>query len=262
MIPKTIFFCWFGDVALDALSKTCISSWEKHLPDYTIHKIGNKAIDEKENSFISFAVAHKLWAFVSDYYRIKVLYELGGIYMDTDMMLLKSLNGLTPLHGFLGAENKQLVNAAIMGFSPQHPLLSQLLNHYSTLNPTSVEEIKQMTIPIIITKVIRDTYKFDSGFEAQVSFHNLTILPPATFYPMPFSKQVISSDYPMYVKDNTLGVHLWNASWVDHSILFLIRNKRYKAAWQRFKKDRKEKNVNFLYLKKMVYAFFVTKRVP
>src|SRR5690606_8141901 len=91
MLPKKIHYCWFGKKPIPKILKYCIDSWKTQLPDYQffLWNEGNTAFDCE---FINKAYDDKNWAFVSDYVRLKVVYEYGGIYLDTDMLLLKSLD--------------------------------------------------------------------------------------------------------------------------------------------------------------------------
>ena len=89
MIPKVVQYCWFGGKKKTKLIKDCIKSWKRYLPDYKIIEWNEKNSD-LAHPFVIEAYKLKKWAFVSDYIRLKVLYDFGGIYLDTDMMVLKS----------------------------------------------------------------------------------------------------------------------------------------------------------------------------
>ena len=88
MIPKIIHYCWFGGKELPELAKYCLASWEKYCPDYEIIRWDESNFDLNENSYVKEAYEHKKWAFITDYVRLKALYEIGGIYMDTDVELV------------------------------------------------------------------------------------------------------------------------------------------------------------------------------
>ncbi len=91
-IPKTIHYCWFGKNDLPPLVKKCIKSWHKYLPDYEFKLWDEQSFDITSNKWCQEAYKQKKYAFVADYVRLKVLYEQGGIYLDTDIQLYKSLN--------------------------------------------------------------------------------------------------------------------------------------------------------------------------
>ena len=94
MIPKVIHYCWFGGNEMSELEKKCIESWKTQCPDYEIIRWDETNYDVTKNLYMQQAYAAKKWAFVSDYARLDILYQHGGIYLDTDVELLQSLNTL------------------------------------------------------------------------------------------------------------------------------------------------------------------------
>ena len=94
MIPKVIHYCWFGGNPLPEEAKRCIESWKKYCPDYKIIEWNENNYDVNSNEYMKSAYKEKKWAFVSDYARIDVVYKYGGIYMDTDVELVKGLDNL------------------------------------------------------------------------------------------------------------------------------------------------------------------------
>lgn len=92
MIPKIIHYCWFGGKEMPALLQLCIASWKKYLPDYQIKRWDETNFDFNMAPLCKEAYAAKKWAFVADYCRIYALYTEGGIYMDTDILVLKNFD--------------------------------------------------------------------------------------------------------------------------------------------------------------------------
>lgn len=92
MIPKIIHYCWFGGKKMPPLLKLCIASWKKRLPDYRIKQWDESNFDFNMAPLCKEAYAAKKWAFVADYCRIYALYTEGGIYMDTDIMVLRNFD--------------------------------------------------------------------------------------------------------------------------------------------------------------------------
>ena len=93
-MSKYIHYCWFGGKPLPKLAKKCIKSWKKYLPDYEIIEWNENNVDLEECAFIKEAYENKKWAFVADYARTKAIYEMGGIYFDTDMLITKPIDFL------------------------------------------------------------------------------------------------------------------------------------------------------------------------
>lgn len=92
MIPKVIHYCWFGCKPLPEDVKRYIKTWKKYCPDYEIKEWNESNFDVKQNQYCREAYEAKKWAFVSDYVRLKVLYDYGGVYMDTDVEVCKPLD--------------------------------------------------------------------------------------------------------------------------------------------------------------------------
>ena len=90
MIPKIIHYCWFGGKELPIEVKKCIASWRKMCPDYEIIRWDESNFDVGQHPFVREAYKAKVWAFVSDYARLKVVYDNGGIYLDTDVETLRN----------------------------------------------------------------------------------------------------------------------------------------------------------------------------
>ena len=91
-IPKIIHYCWFGGNPLPELAEKCIESWKKYLPDYEIIRWDENNFDFNINDYVKEAYENKKWAFITDYVRLYAMYNYGGIYMDTDVEVLKSLD--------------------------------------------------------------------------------------------------------------------------------------------------------------------------
>ena len=93
-IPKVIYYCWFGKGKLPKLAQKCIKSWKKYCPDYRIVCINEENFDVSQNRYAAEAYKAGKWAFVSDYARLCVIYDNGGIYLDTDVELISLLISL------------------------------------------------------------------------------------------------------------------------------------------------------------------------
>ena len=104
MIPKVIHYCWFGKKPLPPLAVNCIDSWKKFCPDYEIIEWNEKNFDINSNTYVREAYENKKWAFVSDYVQLYALYNYGGIYMDTDVQVLKPLDAFLNDQAFSGFE--------------------------------------------------------------------------------------------------------------------------------------------------------------
>ena len=107
MIPKIIHYCWFGHNPMTELALKCIESWHQHLPDYEYKLWNEDNFDVRCNAYVKEAYESGKYAFVTDYVRLFALYTEGGIYMDTDVEVLKPYDDLLSLSGFTGYEGSK-----------------------------------------------------------------------------------------------------------------------------------------------------------
>ena len=89
MIPKVIHYCWFGANALPESAIECIESWKQFCPDYEIIQWNETNYDVTKNRYMHEAYQNKKYGFVPDYARLDIIYTHGGIYLDTDVELIK-----------------------------------------------------------------------------------------------------------------------------------------------------------------------------
>lgn len=204
MIPNIIHYCWFGPNKIDTLGLKCIESWKKHCPDFKFNLINEQSFNVNSSEFSKSAYENKKFAFVSDFSRLKFLYEYGGIYLDTDMLVIKSLNSLLNNNCFLGWESSFYVNASIIGTIPGHPFIKKILDRYDTLIYNN-NQLNGFTIPKIITDEIKSN-----------EVENIKLYEPDYFYPYSWEDSLNKHSLKEIMKfsnKNTYAIHLWNGSW-------------------------------------------------
>ena len=208
-MKKYIHYCWFGNQKLPKLAKKCIKSWKKYLPDYEIIQWNENNVNLNECAFIKEAYKNKKWAFVADYARTKAIYEMGGIYFDTDMLITKNIDFLLDKETFLGVEDSMMVNAAVWGAkNPKSYLAKRVLDFYRSQEHFDIDNMYKISIPRIITKILNE-FDFDPSInDIQVINKDIYIYPRSYFYPL-------SYDFKNNVFDeNTCMVHYFDASWI------------------------------------------------
>ena len=134
MIPKKIHYVWFGKGEKNERIKTCIESWHKYLPDYEIIEWNEDNFDVNYNEFTKKAYENKKYAFVSDVARLWVLYNEGGIYMDTDVEVYKPLDEFLNNEGFTGFEDINYPVTATMGCEKGNPVIKMMLDYYDCID--------------------------------------------------------------------------------------------------------------------------------
>lgn len=133
MIPKIIHYCWFGKKEKPKKIKKCIDSWKKHLPDYQIIEWNEDNFDYTQLKYTKDAYEARKYAFVSDVARVKALYEMGGIYLDTDVMVYKSFNPILNHECVLGFEMANYIATSFMACMPKHNLMKDFYELYKKL---------------------------------------------------------------------------------------------------------------------------------
>ncbi len=190
-----IHYCWFGEGEMSTLELECIKSWKKNLPDYQIKCWDESNFNIRFCDFTEEAYHLKKYAFVSDVCRLFALYQEGGIYLDTDMLLLKSLDDLRYHKFFLGEEKKGQINAAIIGAEKNNITIKSLLHGYKQIQ---FNYQSPLDIPHYLTNHLSEEEKRKA-------------LSPEYFYPLPYTKR--GEDYLPYITGKSYAVHLWNHSW-------------------------------------------------
>lgn len=156
MIPKKIHYIWLGKNKKDRASQICINSWKANLTDYELIEWNedNLPLDEiaANNRFFSYCRKYKLWAFMSDYLRLWILYREGGIYMDTDVQVIKQFNDLLCNPMFLGYEMNDYVGTGIIGSEKGNQFVKELLDFYSD----KIWKVNYYNNPMIFSNVLKE----------------------------------------------------------------------------------------------------------
>ena len=118
MIPKVIHYCWFGRNPLPESAVKCINSWKKYFPDYEIKEWNEDNFDVNIIPYTKEAYSVKKYAFVSDYARFWVLYRYGGLYFDTDVEVIKSMDDIIERGSFMGVEVPAVVDKVVPSVAP------------------------------------------------------------------------------------------------------------------------------------------------
>lgn len=203
MIPRIIHYCWFGESPPQESELACLESWETLLPDFQFRLWNEDSIDLGQYPFAQEAYDSGKFAFVSDVVRLHALYYEGGIYLDTDVILIRNIEELLGLSFFTGEYKAGALNAAVIGSSAFHPVLKEMLAFYKL---QKFDFLKPLTIPEVFDQ-------FVWGHKQE----SVRILPPSYFYPLPLENK--GDDFAEYIKAETYGVHLWNHSWKDEFVL-------------------------------------------
>ncbi|KTE93875.1 glycosyl transferase [Desulfitobacterium hafniense] len=210
MIPKVIHYCWFGGKPLPDLAKRCIASWKKYCPDYEIVCWNEENFDIHCCAYVEQAYKAKKWAFVTDYVRLYVLYNYGGIYMDTDVEVLKPLDFFLPMKAFSGFEAYDRVPTGIMASKKGHHFIGVLLGEYAGRNFTDANRKYDMTTNVRVitnTCVVRGLQLNNQ----KQTIDDFTLYPCEYFCPKnPHTKEI-------RITQNSYAIHHFDGSWLTPS---------------------------------------------
>jgi len=252
-IPKIIHYCWFGKKRKSKLIKDCINSWKVHLNGYEFIEWNEKKSD-LSNPFVREAYKLKKWAFVADYIRLKVLSEHGGIYLDTDMMVIRDFSELLKLSScFFGAEDDEFISAGIIGAAKNHSFINKCLKCYDTIRICKETDLGKIAIPRIITKLFKNEFNFSNPFNEIVKTENIIIYPALFFYPLPYTEKENIEKFKEYLSDDSFAVHLWNSSWIEMSEFYYLSKGEYSKGLKMA--------VNSIVIKKVINYFYLRKIV-
>ncbi len=207
-IPKIIHYCWFGRNPEPELMKKCLDSWQKYLPEYKLMLWNEDNFDLNTNIFVKQAYESKKWAFVTDYVRFYALYHYGGIYMDTDVEVLKNLDCFLEHNAFTGYENEILIPTGIIGCTLEHPWAFKIMQYYE--NKSFIKSDGMLSLQpntAIITQITKENFGFNVLLGYQVLKGGLVIYPKEYFCPKSYY------DDSIYLTDNTYTIHHFSGSW-------------------------------------------------
>ncbi len=209
-MEKKIHYCWFGGKKLPRDVKKCIKTWKKMLPDYEIKEWNEQNFDVNICPFVKEAYESKKWAFVSDYARIYALYNEGGIYLDTDMKIIKDVSHIVDKDMFLGFEDSGYMGTAVIGVKEKNSkYLKEILEYYNNLEHFYIQSIYNYANPIIITKILSKYPVEINNQGIKIYDQKIYVYPREYFYPLSYnySEKIYT--------ENTCMVHLFNGTWTS-----------------------------------------------
>lgn len=208
LIPKRIYYIWFGYKPLNKEQIECINSWKKYLPDYEIIEINESNFDINSCQMSRVAYKEHWYNYVSDYARLKVIYEYGGIYLDTDVEVLKSFDDIINKGPFFGfsktGDDSGSINTGIgFGCEKHNALLKKLISQYEEWEGDSFVDDKGYTLikPCpVFNSVVFEQYGVKQNNQYQ-RIGNISFYPSEYFegFDLKFRRE--------YITPNTHSIH-------------------------------------------------------
>lgn len=207
MIPKIIHYCWFGKQPLPYKVKQFINTWVKYCPDYQIKQWNEDNFNVHSIPYTKEAYQQKKWAFVSDVARLNALVHEGGIYMDTDVEVIKSLDTLLDNQAFLGFEGTKFIATNMMGAEANHPFLKHFLDSYQTRHFIKEDGSLDLTTNVeIITQKLLHSFNLKLNGKEQ-DIDAIHVYPSDYFSPYDYINGTITRT------NNTYTIHWFEQSW-------------------------------------------------
>lgn len=206
-IPKKIHYCWFGGSSIPKHLQKCIDSWKEHCPDYEIIRWDESNYDVGKNNYMRQAYEREKWGFVPDYARLDIIYHHGGIYLDTDVELLKNIDDLLYQEAFCGIHIRKYVDLGLgFGAIPHHPLIKEFRDYYDTVD--FINKNNEMNLAAC------DLHQYEVLKKYGFKFNNqYQIIKGMSIYPTTVLDGKDSYRNALNVKDCTFSIHHGSLSW-------------------------------------------------
>ena len=208
LIPKKIHYCWFGKNDMPEQFQKNILSWKKFCPDYEIIRWDESNYDIKKNEYMRQAYEKKKWGFVPDYARLDIINTYGGVYLDTDVELLRPIDELLKFEFFCGFESADYVALGLgFGAKANNSILQEMMQVYDEIKFVREDGTLNLTAsPIYQTRVMERNGLVKNG-HTQIG-NNFLVLAPE--YLAPISPMGIGQPTP-----RSYSIHQYAATWFD-----------------------------------------------
>lgn len=232
LIPKVIHYCWFSRKEMPEGFKKCIASWKRYCPDYEIVRWDESNYDVNKIGYMQKAYEYQKWGFVTDCARFDILYQHGGIYMDTDVELVRNLDELLYQTAFCGVEKWGNVNTGGgCGAVAGHPMIKKMLDSRECISFVREDgKLNLETCGVYETRsLISEGMRVDNRVQV---VHGMTVYSSDYFSPYDYMSGELN------MTENTFSIHHFNGGWLDEK----AREQRektqaqYQAVLRRMKK--------------------------
>lgn len=210
-IPKTIHYCWFGGNPKPKLAEKCIKSWKRFAPDCELVEWNEENFDiTTAPLYVRQAYEAKKWAFVTDYARLKILYDYGGVYFDTDVELIKPIAPLFEHDAFMGIERARdchkVASGLGIGAQKGFALIREIMEDYDTLSFYKEDGSEDVTTCTVLNTEVLKKHGF-------VEEDRLQTVAGSVIYPSEYFSPMDMTNGKMYRTKNTYSIHHYGLSW-------------------------------------------------
>lgn len=222
VIPKKIHYMWLGGGTLPKNLQMCVESWRKYCPDYEIIKWDESNYDVKKSVYMDQAYQYEKYGYVPDYARIDILYHHGGIYMDTDVEVIRNLDDMLYQEAFCSVEKWQVLNfGGCSGAIPKQPALKRFLQAWKQRRFINEEG----SADILSSGFLDTRVAMDCGYV--LNGQNQTIL-GMNIYTYDYFHPYDYMSGKMELTDDTYAIHHFNGGWLDEHAKLATQRTRSK----------------------------------
>jgi hypothetical protein len=248
-IPKIIHYCWLSGEPYPEKIAKCLSTWDSHLDDYQIILWDKNKFDINSVKWTKEAYESQKYAFAADYIRFYALYNYGGIYLDSDVEVVKSFDDLLDCDSFLGYEFTGVPEAAIVGAIPKSKWIKGCLDWYDDRSFCDEKgNMKTMVLPMILKSIYEgiSSFKMIASGEVQKWDNNY-------IYPYDFFSPKNTFNKTIERTENTYTVHHFQGGWLTKSPILKLKKNTHKGLQKILGKAKYLKLLYFIrtYIKKI-----------
>lgn len=222
MIPKKIHYCWFGGNPLPESVRQYIASWKKFCPDYEIVEWNECNFNVECNAYVKEAYQAQKWAFVSDVARLYALTNYGGIYLDTDVEIIRSLDSLLQYPAVVGFETNDRLSTAFMACEEGNPLFLEFQKQYENQHFLRTDGSYNLTTNVARLTDLCATYGLKKDGTRQ-TLNSVAVFPRDYFSPKDMDTK------ELHQTTNTYAIHFFDGSWRSQEDLYIEKiGKKWK----------------------------------
>lgn len=227
MIPHIIHYCWFGGRPLPKSALRCIASWKKGLPGYEIREWNEDNFDANAHPYTREAYAAGKFAYVSDFARYKILEEYGGLYFDTDVEVIASLDDLLEKGAFMGMEKAfppTVSSGLVMAVEPKHPIIQEMLIYYD--NQTNLSKESMLKAGLVVRGMTE--IFIHHGFIPEDCYQEVAQI---SIYPSEYFDPMDNATGRVTLTPNTRTIHHYDRTWSNQSAFYIWLSRLWHRTW-------------------------------